>query len=474
MDLISQKNQSTTSYFDNLYNHLIQPIAIINNGLIYYSNHAFKEIIILQSKPNQLLSVDELFHPQNLKVFNQFVFSNLHKSTVETDLKIIDSKTNQQIQCTGYVSCVKFTYELENFIQLSIVLEKQEELEKLSIKTYQKSKENLHIKTIFDSLQSVSIFSLDTDFKLLSYNKTFLNVLKQYFNKFPSIGDSFIEYLWPFVRNGNYHNLLNPFRAAAEGEFISMSDVLKTKDNDELWINFTLNPIDFGKGVEEITCTAIDITKQKQNEEKLEANLVEKEILIKEIHHRVKNNLQIISSLLNLQNNYVTDAVTDAVLTECQNRVKAISFVHESLYINNDFNNLKIINYVQGLVSNLRSSFASSISNIDICYDIDESFINLDYAVPLGLIINELVTNSFKYAFTEEKSYEIFLQIYQKNQKLVMVYKDNGVGFDKSVDLENLSSLGIQLIQILTEQLEGNLTIENSNGVKYLFNFEYN
>ena len=372
---------------------------------------------------------------------------------------------------------MKFKFNNEDFIQLSLILD--DDLRDIKIsKEYQiLTKENLHIKTVFNSLQSVLICSLDTDFKMISFNKTFYKVFTEYFLVEPKIGESFIDYLWPFVRNDNYHNLLNPFRAAADGQFINIVDVLNSghKKEERIWFNFTLNPIDYGNGVEEITCGAIDITKQKKVEEELEANLKEKEILIKEIHHRVKNNLQIISSLLNLQNNYVTDPVTDAVLTECQNRVKAISYVHESLYTNEDFTNLKIGNYVEGLVNNLRYSFSSTVKKVNITYDIDDSFINLDYAISLGLIINELVTNSFKYAFKDNSiDNEIHIKIYQTNDILKMVYKDNGIGFDKNIDLNNLNSLGLELIHILTEQLQGNLTVEDSSGVNYLFNFELN
>lgn len=473
--LNTKKNNLNHSYFHSLFNHLSQPIIIIKNDNIVYYNSSFSDVTSIRDIEINGLNINDIFSENNINLYNQFIYSDLTNSIIETELKLFNKIKSDFSNIKGKVSCVKFTHNQENYIQISLILD--DITSDISIsKEYQiLTKENLHIKTVFNSLQSVLICSLDTDFKMISFNNTFFKVFTEYFNVEPKVGESFIDYLWPFVRNENYHNLLNPFRAAADGKFINIVDVLNSGKNkeDRIWLNFTLNPIDFGKGVEEITCGAIDITSQKNIEEKLEANIKEKEILIKEIHHRVKNNLQIISSLLNLQNNYVTDPVTDAVLTECQNRVKAISYVHESLYTNDDFTNLKIGNYVQGLVNNLRYSFTSTLKKVDILYEIDESFINLDYAISLGLIINELVTNSFKYAFNNQiGDNEIYIKIYKEEEFLKMIYSDNGIGFDKNINFKKSTSLGIELIHILTEQLQGNLTIENNNGVKYLFNFD--
>ena len=215
-----------------------------------------------------------------------------------------------------------------------------------------------------------------------------------------------------------------------------------------------------------------EIDQRKQFEEKVKRSLQEKEVLIKEVHHRVKNNLQVISSILNLQSTYVTDEKTLDILKESQNRIKSMSFIHESLYRNKDFSNINFKEYVRNLTSNLLVSYSGLSKKITLKQKVDDVFLNLDTAIPLGLIINELMSNALKYAYLkkEKGKLEINVEATEKN-KLKMIVSDNGIGIPDKINFRKTESLGLQLVNILVEQLRGTIKLDNTNGAKFTIVF---
>ena len=223
-----------------------------------------------------------------------------------------------------------------------------------------------------------------------------------------------------------------------------------------------------------------EIIQKKPFEEELESTLKEKEILVKEIHHRVKNNLQIISSLLNLQAQYIKDKDALDAFHDSQNRVRAIALVHEKLYQNKDFSKLNFSVYVRDLVSNLLTNFNQGESDILTNVMIDELYLSLDLAVNLGLIITELISNSVKHAFQHHKysphdekpKVTIILKVNTENS-LSLVVKDNGSGFDYHSIVKVNLTLGLQLVQGLIDQIKGELLFEGGNGSKYQIIFPF-
>lgn len=216
----------------------------------------------------------------------------------------------------------------------------------------------------------------------------------------------------------------------------------------------------------------INIYKKKQQIEKMnssiliqkqeiENSLKEKEILLKEIHHRVKNNLQIISSILDLQLINTSDSELKEVLREGQNRIQTIALIHKNMYQKELYSEVNFKDYTEELVEQIQSTLAYQ-KNIDIKYYVDSILLPLDYAIPLSLIITEIITNSFKHAFKELELGEIFITFHpiEKNTYELKI-KDNGVGFDISaVNKDN--SIGLDLIEGLTEQINGNLKIDSN------------
>lgn len=205
---------------------------------------------------------------------------------------------------------------------------------------------------------------------------------------------------------------------------------------------------------------------------KLAGLLNEKELLLKEVHHRVKNNLQVISSLLNLQSEYIKDPEALQVFAESRNRVRSMALIHEKLYQSHDLARIDFADYLRSLTRSLQSSFGRSSSGVQIAVDVDEVMLGVDAAVPCGLIVNELVTNCIKYAFPGNRAGEIRVSMERvEGPGLRLSVADNGVGFPKDVDFRNTNSLGMQIITTLAEQLDG--TIHMSNGVGTRFDISF-
>ncbi len=215
-----------------------------------------------------------------------------------------------------------------------------------------------------------------------------------------------------------------------------------------------------------------DITEKKIINNELVQSLKEKEVLLKEVHHRVKNNLQVISSILNLQSTYINDEKTLSILRESQNRVKSMSFIHESLYRTKDFNNIDFSEYIERLSKNMVYSYQYSKNRIILKLNIDKVFLSLDISIPCGLIINELLSNALKYAFPKNKKGEIYIGVKQiKKSKIEIKVEDNGVGLPKDIDFEKGESLGMLLVNTLVEQIDGHIKVRSKEGTKYLITF---
>jgi PAS domain S-box-containing protein len=212
-------------------------------------------------------------------------------------------------------------------------------------------------------------------------------------------------------------------------------------------------------------CQYQDITESRRAEEQIKSSLTEKEVLLKEIHHRVKNNLQIISSLLNLQSAEIEDTVASQKFRESQDRVKAMALIHERLYQSSDLAKIDFAGYVRNLTGHLLRSYKINANTTRLNLQVDSVPMNLDVAIPCGLIINELVSNAFKYAFPNGEEGEITVYFAEgDNQTIKLVVQDNGAGIPDELNPEASDSLGLKLVRSLTEQLGGSITYLSQNG----------
>ena len=216
----------------------------------------------------------------------------------------------------------------------------------------------------------------------------------------------------------------------------------------------------------------IKIEERKKAEEQIKISLKEKELLLKEIHHRVKNNLQVITSLLDLQAGNITDKQTLDLFKESKNRIKSMSLAHEQLYQSKNFSKVDFNKYVQALAGYLFHSYGVNTNNIILKMEIKDSMLNIDQAILCSLIINELVSNVLKHAFPGGKNGEISINFKKnKNEMFTLIVSDNGVGFPKEIDFRQTKSLGLQLVYMLTQQLKGTIELVRDHGTLFKINF---
>ncbi|MGI2335284.1 MAG: PAS domain S-box protein [Dehalogenimonas sp.] len=260
------------------------------------------------------------------------------------------------------------------------------------------------------------------------------------------------------------------------GISIDWETTRKRKDGTIIDVAVTISPIKDTKGsVTGYSTIARDITEANKANDRIKAALAEKELLLKEIHHRVKNNMQVVSSLLKMQSQFVNDESTRAMLKETQERIKSMSLVYNKLYQSADIASIDIKDYVNELVTNLLHAYVPAPGLIRTKIEVAEVSFDLDTAIPLGLIINELVTNAIKYAFPDnmDGTIQVSLQPLNDNGKYTLIIKDDGVGLPEDFDPLNNRSLGMRLVNALAKhQLGGIFDLERSNGTTFRIVFQ--
>ena len=219
---------------------------------------------------------------------------------------------------------------------------------------------------------------------------------------------------------------------------------------------------------------AIDITERKNAEEQIKVALQEKEVLLKEVHHRVKNNLQVIDSLFRHQCRHINNEQVTYILKECQNRVASMALLHEKLYQSKNLSQINIDEYIKSLVVSLFNSHGNYGDLPKIKVDAERVFLDFDLALNCGLIINKLVTNSLKYAFPVGKTGEINIDFSKKNHDYSLAVRDNGVGFSAQPDLKKIKSLGLKLVRSLVRQIDGEVEINSIGGTEFKIIFPIN
>lgn len=317
-----------------------------------------------------------------------------------------------------------------------------------------------------DQLQAV----LDAVPGLVSWIKSdlhYLGVNQHLAKTFNLKTEDFIGQEIGFLNSSEFTKFIKEFFTKPD---LSASQVIETYANGRSR-NYLIAAQKYQQGTAAVS-VGIDITERKQAEERLKASLKEKEVLLKEIHHRVKNNLQIVSSLLKLQSGYIKDKEALALFKDSYNRVHSMALIHEKLYRTADLARIDVGDYIRTLLSNLFSSYGVSSIAIKLNLEIDKIFLDVDTAIPCGLIINELVSNSLKYAFPHATSGEITISFKSvNNTHFALNVSDNGIGISSDIDIEELESLGLQLVLNLIEQLSGCFDLDVTNGTSFKIQF---
>ena len=210
-----------------------------------------------------------------------------------------------------------------------------------------------------------------------------------------------------------------------------------------------------------------EIAERKLAEQQIQASLREKEVLLKEISHRVKNNLQLVSSLLRHQSKYIKDEQTLQIFRESQDRVRSMALVHEKLYQSKDLARIDFADYIRTLTSSLFLSYGASSEVIQLKIHAEDIFLGVDNAMPCALIINELVSNSLQHAFPDGGECEIRIELRSEEDQLELMVSDNGVGFPEDLDFRTTETLGLQLVSTLADQLEASIELDGSGGTEF-------
>ena len=329
----------------------------------------------------------------------------------------------------------------------------------------------LRTRAIFESSSNTLLLTITLSGKVSSLNSHCYNYFKSTFGTVIEMENEFYDYFKAIVSKGKIRLLKNVVAKVKKGAS-KQYEVRLNHEGEDYWLELFVNPIFDTEGeVTEISMVAHDISEKKKSNIEIEESLKEKEVLLKEIHHRVKNNLQVISSILNLQSSFVTDENTLGILQESRNRIRSMAIIHENLYRTEDFSSIKFDNYIHNLTANLIASYSVN-RRIHLDTHLEDVDLILDQAIPCGLLTNELITNSLKYAWEEPTEGVITIKLKQTGKIVELEISDNGKGLPDEFDKMQSDTLGLQLVSTLAEQLDAELEVDISEGTLFRVSFE--
>ncbi len=331
-----------------------------------------------------------------------------------------------------------------------------------------KESENRY-RAIFDGSLNL-VYLHDMEGRFVEANETALQLFG--YNREDLSSLSINDLLSPDQQQRAFGQIANFISKNAKSEITEYQ--LRTKQGGTVFVEITASPLYREGRPYAVLGVARDVTERKLNEERILASLREKEALLKEIHHRVKNNLQVISSLIGLQSAHIREGQeVQGALADMQNRIKSMAIVHEKLYRSENFEGIDFGEYIAGMIESISKSMLSADRGIRILTGTEPVILGIDSAIPCGLILNELITNAAKHAFPEGRTGHITAGIREEEGGLVSIFvSDNGVGLPADFDPDSGSTLGIRLVQILTKQLGGTLSIATGSGTEFRVTFK--
>lgn len=442
---------------------------------------------LLDKKADEIEDVFDLLSVSDFNTIYHLTFDERFSKTIEINR---DNKEVRHLELVGTIMQLKngFYYLLRILDITSKVHEKELELrariaeennEVLSLEIKDKiealrllKEQFIRMNSIFDKSLNTMLAIISTDNEISISNAYFKHYFKNCANVTITEGMKLDQFILNVFEKKYYRTFSHAISQIQRGNSTQF-EVSLVNGEDTYFIEIYLNPIVNIEGtLLEISMVAHDITQKKKQAEKIIDSLKEKELLLKEIHHRVKNNLQIISSILNLQSASIKDENTIEILRESKNRIYTMATIHENLYQSEQFSSIYFASYLKKLVGNVLASYQSSSLELHVNYNLEEIELSLDQAIPCGLIVNELLTNVVKYAFIGKNEGELTIELTETNGKIKLIFADNGLGLPKDLVIEQTTTLGLQLVTTLINQLDGEFKIFNDFGTKFIIIFD--
>ncbi|MFZ2054245.1 MAG: histidine kinase dimerization/phosphoacceptor domain -containing protein [Candidatus Aminicenantales bacterium] len=378
----------------------------------------------------------------------------------------IDSRTIGVLVVQTYTEGLRYGEEDKNILkfvcdQIAMVIHRKKSEEDVQ-------ERERFLTSMFESIQD-GISILGEDYTILRVNKTMEN---WYAHGMPLVGKKCYE----AYQLRDQPCDICPTRKALETSEAAYEVVAKVGPGGAVtgWIDlFSFPLIDYKTGqMKGVIEYVRDITERKMAEDRLQASLQEKEVLLREIHHRVKNNMQVISSLLNLQSRHIQNPAVMEMFKESQRRIRSMALIHERLYQSSDLSRIEFSQYLRSLATHLFHSYQVDSSRIQLRIEAEEVHLNINTAIPCGLIVNELISNALKHAFPEGRSGYLDLDLHKvTGDGYVLRVKDDGVGLPENLDFRKTETLGMQIVSTLVDQIEGRLVLECRSGTGFTLEF---
>lgn len=312
----------------------------------------------------------------------------------------------------------------------------------------------------------VGIVVLDEEKKVIDVNNIFTSIFGYVSEEL--VGNKIDDLL---VSEEFKDNAKDLSRQAFNGELVSKETIRKHKDGTQVPVIIHTVPVIVDDEIEAVFEMYINLLKVKEAEDQLRNSIEEKKFLLQEIHHRVKNNLALITSLLELQIHQAENEIAIKQLKDSRSRIYSMAMVHEHLYQMDSFSYLELDVYLENLVNKINTTFEESDTQIDIDFKTESVKLSLDKAIYCGQLINEIVTNAIKHAFPHTKKGHISISLIHENETIVLEISDNGLGISQKILNREQSSLGLKLINTLTKQLQGEIEVDGENGTTYRVHF---
>ena len=305
------------------------------------------------------------------------------------------------------------------------------------------------------------VFVLDRSWRYTFLNNAAMQLVKP--SREELLGNTIFD-VFPGIENTTFFKAYES--TMQTGQINNLEDTFPGPDGKKRYYQIRTAAVPEG-----IIVVARDNTDRRKAEEKLKESLSEKEVLLKEIHHRVKNNMNLVNSLLKLQSMRIKDKSIRSLFKDTRNRVRSMALVHEKLYQSEDFARINISKYLRSMIVHLFRSYDINANNIQLNIELQDTVLDITKAIPCGLIVNELVTNCLKHSFPDGKSGEIQVKLDEKKEEHTLIVRDTGIGIPSDVDLTAPETLGLQVVSDLVDQLNGTIEINREGGTTFKIQF---